>query len=99
MDSDLMPASVDSLDETLILFNIFPDQKECRADFVLCQHIQYLRRVARVRTIVEGERDLAAGGVSAPQNIGVAGLHPCVGAEEVRGEHQLTTNCSNDFSR
>ncbi len=99
MDSDLMPARMDSLDEALILFNIFPDQKERRADFVLCQHIQHLRRVARMRTIVEGEGDLAAGGVSAPQDVGVAGLHPCVNAEEVRGEHQLTTNCSDDFSR
>ena len=66
MDSDLMSARVDSSHEVLILFNILPDQKECRADFVLRQHIQYLRRVTRMRTIVEGEGDLAAGSMSAP---------------------------------
>lgn len=76
MDSDFMSARVDSLHETLIAFNIFPDQKECRADFVLCQHIQHAWRVARMRTVVEGERDLSAGWVAVPQDVGVAGLHP-----------------------
>lgn len=99
MDPDLVPASVDSLNEALIFFNILPDQKKCRADFVLRQHIQHFWCVARMRTVVEGERDLAAGWVTAPQDVGVAGLHPCVGAEEVRGEHEnLFEFRSADFS-
>lgn len=76
MDSNLMPARVDSLHETLILFDIFPDQKECRTDLVFCQHIQHAWRVARMRTVVEGEGDLAARRVAAPQDVEVAGLHP-----------------------
>ena len=41
--------------------NLVSDQEECGADVVLRQRIQHLRRVARVRTVVEGQRDLAAG--------------------------------------
>ncbi len=88
VDSDPMSLRVDSLHQMLILFNLAPDQEKRRADFVLCQHVQHPRRVARMRTIVEGEGDLAARWVAAPERIGVAGLHPCVEAEEQRGEHQ-----------
>lgn len=76
MDSDFMPASVDSLYEILIAFNIFPDQKECRVNVMLRQHIQHARRIARVRTVIECQGDLVAGWVAAPQDVGVAGLHP-----------------------
>ena len=41
---------------------------------MLCQHIQNLWRVARMRTIVEGEGDLGARSVAVKENCGMTAL-------------------------
>jgi hypothetical protein len=58
-----MSALMDLPNKMWMPLDILPDQKERCADVMLCKYIQYLRRVAWVRTVVEGQRDLAAGGV------------------------------------
>lgn len=60
VDSDLMTALMNFFYEPGIILRILADEKERRTDTVLCEHIQYLRRVAQMRTVVEGQRDLAA---------------------------------------
>lgn len=87
MDADSMSVLVDLLHKIWILLHILPDQKERGADLVLCQHLQYLRRVLRVRTIVEGQRDLAAGTISLPQDGGIFFLLSAIEAEAKRVSH------------
>src|SRR5690606_34823270 len=67
VDSETVSLCMDSLHEMLVLFNLAPDQEKRGADIVLCQRLQHSRRVARVRTVVEGEGELAAGRVAAPK--------------------------------
>ena len=59
VDAELMSALVDLRDQMRILLGMLSDQKERSVDVVLRQHLQYLRRVLRVRTVIEGQRDLA----------------------------------------
>ena len=54
MQRELMSALVDLFHKLWVTLNTLPDQEERRMDVVLCQHVQHLRRVARVRTVVEG---------------------------------------------
>lgn len=82
-----MSALMDSSHKLWILLDASSDQKECGEDFVLRQRIQHLRRVARMRTVIEGQRDLAARGISKKENAGMASLQVLVhGAKEQR-EH------------
>jgi hypothetical protein len=62
MQRGLMSVLVDLLHNLRIVLDAAADQKEGRSDVMPCQNIQYLRRVARMRAIVKGQRDLAAGG-------------------------------------
>lgn len=87
MQSQLMSALVDLSHKIWILFYALSDQEESSADTVLRQHIQHLGRVARVRTVVEGQRDRGTGRVTKKENAGMASLQVLIhGAKEWR-EH------------
>ena len=60
VNRELMPTLVDPLYELWITFDALPDQKKCRMDAVRCKYLQHLRRISRMRTVVEGQRDRAA---------------------------------------
>lgn len=93
VDTETVSLRVDLLHKMAILSNLVTDQEERRADIVLCQHIQYSRRVARMRTVVEGESELAAGRIAAPERIGMAGLHPIVEAKKWGCYQWMDSNC------
>lgn len=76
MDSDLVPALVDLPHQWFGVLNILSDEEKRRANIMLCQHLQHPRRIARMRAVVEGERDLAAGWVTTPKYFEMAQLHP-----------------------
>jgi len=74
MNAELMSVLVDLPDQLWILLNILADQKESGTGFMLCQHLQDLWCILRVRSIVESQRDLAAGTISLPENGWIAFL-------------------------
>ena len=59
MDAELVSALMDLLYKVRVLLGIFPDQKEGSTDIVFCQRLKHLRCIFGVRTIVEGQGDLA----------------------------------------
>jgi hypothetical protein len=71
---ELMSALMDLSHKVWMPFNFMSDQKESRADIMLCQYIHHLRRVARMWTIVEGQCDLRACSVAVEKNSGMASL-------------------------
>ena len=84
---ELMPALVNPFHKMRMSLNALPDQKERGVDTVLCQHVQHLGRVARMRAIVKGQGDLAAGGIPKKENAGMASLQVLVHGAKERREH------------
>jgi hypothetical protein len=64
MQSQLMPALMDLLDQLWMSLGMLANQMECSAHTMPIQHIQNAQCITRVRTIVKGQRDLAAGRVA-----------------------------------
>lgn len=64
MQRRLMSALVEPSHKIWMPLDFVSDQKERGADFMLRQRLQHPRRVARMRTVVEGEGDLGEGGGS-----------------------------------
>ena len=84
---ELMSALVDLIHKMRMSLDALSDQKERGADIVLCQNVQHLRRVARMRAIVEGQCDLTAGGIPKKENAGMASLQVLVNGTKEWCEH------------
>lgn len=83
VECKLMSTVMDLLHEMWISLNAFSDQKERGTDVMLRQYVQHLGCVARMRSIVEGQCDLRAGGIPIKQDAGAASLQvPIYGADE-----------------
>jgi len=63
MQRELVSILMDLFYKMRIAFHALSDQKECRPDVVPCKRLQYARRIPRMRSIVKGQGDLAAGAI------------------------------------
>ena len=59
MDSNFVPPIVDLSYKSALMFRVLSDQKKRCLKTVFLQHIQHTGCIARMRTIIEGERDFA----------------------------------------
>jgi hypothetical protein len=97
VDPDLVPAFVNFTYKVRDAFHIPADQKKRGADTMVRKHIQHTRRIARMRTVVEGQRDRSARFVPMPKRGWVAFLHRTVKLEQGPGDQ--SSNFTRNYSR
>jgi hypothetical protein len=66
VNPDLVTRSVNGAYDFSMPFDLFADEEERGVDIVPGEHFEHARRIAWMRTIVKGERDLAPGWVAPP---------------------------------
>jgi hypothetical protein len=83
MQCQLMSSVMDLFDQALMLFGMFSHQMKCSAHIVFLQHIEQARRIAQMRSIVEGQGDGAIRSSAIEQDVGIAVL--CSSIQMMKG--------------
>jgi hypothetical protein len=86
VQGELVPALVDLPGQVRVALDTFSHQVEGGAHFVPFQHLEQARRIYWVRTIVERQRDLAAGSITLIEDLRVAALSSLIITLEIGGK-------------
>jgi len=88
MNSNLMSLLVNLPHKIQVPFQTLSDQEKSCLNFILRQNFENSWRVAQMRTVIEGQRDLAVRWIPAPEGCRVFLLDPSVKVKERLGDQR-----------